>query len=102
MNAKINSTVTIKKFVWIIFSLLSVIVSTSSLAWDGYDWDRGSYVDIGKGNLVRKGREIEYFDYRSGDYRRGDVESIRSHGSKFELEVYDYESGEYRTFEMDK
>lgn len=55
-----------------------------------------------KGNLVRPGREIEYYDHGSGEYRYGDVESINSCGSSVELEVYDYETGEYRTFEMDR
>ena len=32
-------------------------------AWDGYDYESGSYVEIEKGNLVRDGEEIEYYDY---------------------------------------
>ena len=88
--------------------LLSVTVliffisfSSISYAWDGYDYESGSYVEVEKGNLVREGEEIEYYDYDSGEYRTGDVESIESSGSGAEVEVYDHESGEYRTFEMD-
>lgn len=79
-----------------------LMVSTTSYAWDGYDYDRGSYVEIEKGNLVRPGEEIEYYDYGSGEYKYGDVESIDSYGSSVEVEVYDSDSGEYRTFEMDR
>lgn len=72
-----------------------------ALAWDGYDYESGSYVEIDKGNLVRDGEEIEYYDYGSGEYRTGEVQDIQSSGSGAEVEVYDYDSGEYRTFEMD-
>ena len=77
------------------------LIPITALAWDGYDYESGSYVEIDKGNLVREGEEIEYYDYESGEYRSGDVESIESSGSGAEVEVYDHESGEYRTFEMD-
>jgi hypothetical protein len=33
--------------------------SANSLAWDGYDYNTGSYIEIGSGNLVRSGNEIE-------------------------------------------
>lgn len=80
-------------------ALLSI--STASFTWDGYDYESGNYVEIEKGNLVREGEEIEYYDYGSGEYRYGEVQQIQSSGSGAELEVYDYESGEYRSFDMD-
>ncbi len=79
-----------------------LLVATSSYAWDGYDYDKGSYVEIEKGNLVRHGEEIEYYDYDSGEYKYGYVESIESYGSSVEVEIYDSDTGEYRTFEMDR
>ena len=82
-----------------IFSLL--LLPATVLAWDGYDYESGNYVEIEEGNLVREGEEIEYYDYESGEYRYGDVESVESSGSGAEVEVYDHESGEYRSFEMD-
>ena len=83
----------------IIWSILAL--TSPAAAWDGYDYESGNYVEIEKGQLVRPGREIEYFDYDKGEYRYGDVESIRDSGSSVEVEVYDQESGEYRTFEME-
>jgi Family of unknown function (DUF5334) len=66
--------------------LISImLISIKAIAWDGYDYDSG----------------IEYYDYGSGEYRYGDVESINSYGSIVEVEVYDQETGEYRTFEME-
>ena len=72
-----------------------------SFAWDGTDTETGQSVEIGKGNLVRPGRDIEVYDYGAGEYRDVTVESIRRYGSTVEVEVYDYESGEYRTLEME-
>ncbi len=84
----------------LLISLL--VVSASCFAWDGYDYDTGSYIEIDEGNLVRPGKEIEYYDYGSGEYKYGDVESINGYGSSVEVEIYDSDTGEYRTFEMDR
>jgi predicted CopG family antitoxin len=91
---------TMRKIVSTLASALFLFPITV-LAWDGYDYESGDYVEFEEGNLVREGEEVEYYDYDSGEYRYGDVESVESSGSGAEVEVYDYESGEYRTFEMD-
>ncbi len=72
-----------------------------SFAWDGYDYNSGSYIEIDKGNLVRPGKDIEIYDYSSGQYKDVEVQSIYGSGSSTEVEVYDYSTGEYRTFDMD-
>ncbi len=74
----------------------------SALAWDGYDYGNGSFVEIEKGNLVRSGEDIQIFDYSAGEYKNVTVESIDGHGSNVEVNVIDPESGEYRTLEMDR
>ena len=83
-------------------SLLAMILATSTaIAWEGYDYQEGTYIEIEKGNYVREGQEIEFYDYESGEYKTAEVESINSYGNSTEVEVYDYEEGEYRTFEME-
>lgn len=72
-----------------------------AFAWDGYDYDKGAYIEIEKGNLVRPGRDIEIYDYSTGEYKDVEVESITGSGSGAEVEVYDYDTGEYRTLDMD-
>ena len=47
----------------IILSVILLIASYSVSAWDGYDYTKGNYVEIDKGNLVRQGNEIEYYDF---------------------------------------
>jgi len=84
----------------IIFGVLWVVFP--AFAWEGYDYGKGSYVEIEKGNLVRPGQEIEIYDYGAGEYKNVRVESIRNQAWRSEIEVFDYNSGEYRTFDMDK
>ncbi len=72
-----------------------------SFAWDGYDYEKGDYIEIEKGNLVREGETIEIYDYNDGEYKDVEVESIEKSGDSVEIEVYDYDTDEYRTFEME-
>jgi hypothetical protein len=74
---------------------------TQLFAWSGFDYETGSYIEIESGNLVRTGNEIEFYDYATGSYHYGVVESMRSYGSSVEVEVFDYETGTYRYFEME-
>jgi hypothetical protein len=76
-------------------------LSSPILAWDGYDWESGSDVEIDEGNLVREGRDIEIYDWGTGEYRDVTVEDMRSTGSGTEVEVYDHDSGDYRTLDME-
>lgn len=76
-------------------------ISFNLYAWDGYDYETGSFVEIDKGSLVRSGEEIEVYSYDTGEYTSYEVESITSYGSGAEVEVYDYDTGEYKTLDMD-
>ena len=84
----------------LIIVLASALIPCAASAWDGYDYDKGRYVEIEKGNLVRQGREIEVYEYGEG-YKTFEVDSIRRSGSRVELEVIDSETRETRTFEME-
>ena len=82
-------------------AVLLLMMPIMALAWDGYDYEKGAYVEINKGNLVRPGQDIELYDYSTGEYRDVEVQSIRGSGSGAEVEVYDYGTGQYRTLDMD-
>lgn len=82
--------------------ILCLMLPTTAFSWDGYDYDSGSSIEIGKGNLVRQGKEIEFYDYGAGQYKSGEVQSVRSRGSKVEVEVIDSTTGQTRTLEMNK
>lgn len=83
------------------FALSLTVAASSAFAWDGYDYNQGTNVQIEKGQLVRPGKEIEVYDYRRG-YINVEVESIRSSGASVEVEVTDRQTGETRTFDMDR
>lgn len=90
-----------KKMKKMTLAIILTALSTGALAWDGYDYDSGSFVEIESGNLVRSGNDIEIYDYDDGQYHDVEVQDINRYGSTVEVEVYDYETGEYRTLEMD-
>lgn len=76
-------------------------VPSKIAAWEGYDYESSSHIEIEKGNLVRPGRNIEVYEYGEG-YKNFEVQHINRHGPNVEIEVYDYETGGYRIFEMDE
>ncbi|MBO5064189.1 MAG: DUF5334 family protein [Campylobacter sp.] len=84
--------------------LLCVILCINTcLGWSGYDWENGSYVDIDKGNKVRAGRDIEIYDYKDGQYKDVEVQSVRKrYNGKTEIEIYDPSDNSYRTLDMDR
>lgn len=80
--------------------LMGPIFSLPCMAWDGYDWNKGTFVEIEKGNLVRTGREIEIYDWGDGTYKDVEVLGIHDNGSTVEVEVQD--GDETRVLDMDK
>lgn len=86
----------------IFVGILLLTLPAPAKAWDGFDYQAGSPVEIEKGERVRTGSDIEFFDYNAGEYRYGTVESIERFGGSVEVEVLDHESGEIRTLEMEQ
>lgn len=84
-----------------LFLLTLLVLPISIYAWDGYDYENGANIEIGKGNLVRSGQEIEIYDYSTGTYKDVEVESINGSGSGTEIDVHDSETGEHITLEME-
>lgn len=91
---------TIKKI-----STLSIIslffIATPSYSWDGYDHDHATSIEIGKGNLVREGLTIEFYDWSDDKYHVAKILSQESASSGTELIIKDLENGEIRTFLME-
>lgn len=85
----------------LVLFILLFVFCLPAVSWEGYDPESDSYIEIGKGNLVRRGREIEIYDWKTDEYRTYEVESIQRTGNTVELEVYDYERNKYRVFEME-
>lgn len=80
-----------------------LLLTPHAFAWDGTDHESGADIEIDSGNFVREGEMIDYYDYNSGDYHSGSVESMERNGDgTVDLEVYDETNSEYRTFEMEE
>lgn len=82
--------------------ILLLLSSSPALAWDGYDTQSGSYVDIEQGNNIKRGKDIDVYDSKTGQYNNVEVQEVRGHGSSTEVDVYDYKTGQYKTLEMDR
>ena len=76
-----------------ILVISAMLFATPCMAWDGYDYDKGNYIEIEQGNLVRSGRTIEIYDYDNGQYKDVEVESIQRVPGAVEVEVYDPQTG---------
>ena len=76
-------------------------ISKPSYSWDGYDHDHATSIEIGKGNLVREGLTIEFYDWNDDRYHIAKVLSQESSASGTELIVQDLYNNETRTFLME-
>jgi hypothetical protein len=84
------------------YLILLLFFSINAFSWEGYDYNSGNHVEIDKGNLVRSGSEIQYYDYGDGEYKYGEVQAVDGFGGSVDVQVLDYDTGEYRTFTMDE
>jgi len=84
------------KNVFIFFSL--VMYTTTIVAWDGYNSDTGSYIEVESYDHGGQGEgEVEYYDSSSGEYKSGYLDMYPG-GSG---ELTDYETGETYQVDMD-
>lgn len=88
----------------ILLLALSMLTSLapSVFAWDGYDYNSMSFIEIQQNQQLEAGREIEIYDYQDSKYKNVQVEHIYKVGNSIEVEVYDYQNNEYRTFDMNR
>lgn len=76
---------------------LALAMSGTAFAWSGTDQD-GNTVEIGRGELVRPGQDIEV--EIDGETRNLSVDSIQRHGGRVEVEGTD-DNGNSITLDMD-
>lgn len=86
----------------IISLILYLAFPALACAWSGIDADTETDVEIEKGNLVRRGKTIEFYDAEDGAYHQAEVESIKDIGHSVQLEIHDLDKGEDRVLLMDK
>ena len=85
-----------KKTILLIIGTL--FLSFSSYAWDGYNWDTGSWFDVESYDHGGNGEgEVEYYDYGTGHYKYGYLDMERGGSGT----LYDYDTGEWYWVEME-
>ncbi|MDA9817939.1 DUF5334 family protein [Flavobacteriaceae bacterium] len=73
----------------------------NSFAWNGYDWKTGQVIEIGKGNLVRDGSMIEFYDWNDNEFHNARVIYIDDSSQGGELKVFDIDMEKDRIFDME-
>lgn len=87
-----------KKIV-LILSLIMILCPVLVHAWDGYDNESDSYIEITDKDSVAQGNDVVIFDHSDGFYHEVYVISVNRNGAVI-IEVFDYDAGDYREFEM--
>ena len=72
----------------------------SSFAWDGYDYDNKTAIEIGPGNLIREGSVFQFYDSKMDNYRTGKILFMDSVAGGTRLQLQDLDSKKERTFIM--
>jgi hypothetical protein len=82
----------------VLLGLVIVFYIPNLFAWDGYNYDTGSYIEVESYDHRGQGEgEVEYYDYSSGEYKSGYLDMYPG-GSG---DLTDYESGEVYQVDMD-
>lgn len=74
----------------------------NSFAWMGYEETTNIAIDIAPGNLVRVGREIDIFDFKTNTFHPAEVIFVDEIFSGTRLELQDLETNEKRIFYMER
>ena len=99
-HQKSTMKITNKK-TFLLFTLLTLIFRiNSSFAWNGYDYDNKTEIEIGPGNLVREGSIFQFYDSKMDNYRTGKILFMDSVAGGTRLQLQDLDSKKERTFIM--
>ena len=81
--------------------LIILFFNNPVFAWDGYDYENDTAIEIGKGNLVREGNIIKIYDWKADQYHEVQVKLMEDSFNSVRLEVYDLDTKQNRVFEME-
>ncbi len=90
-----------KSATFFIIFLINLFTNLSLVfAWEGYDYQNKTSIDISEGNLVREGYVIQFYDSKDDNFRTAKVNSIQSVAGGTEIIVFDLDSKKERQFIM--
>lgn len=70
-------------------------------AWDGKIRGTSEYVEIGRGQYVRNGEIIEYYNHDTGETHEAEVDSVDDGNGSTNVTVVDGDSGVKSVLEME-
>jgi len=85
---------------FLLFILANISLIKPCLAWDGYDYQNNTAIEIGSGNLVREGSIIKIYDWKKDEYHNVEIKMMDGNFSGTKMEVYDFDDKKIRFFEM--
>ncbi len=91
------------KFYIQILSITALLCFSTNpaLAWQGYDYQDQTTIDISGGNLVREGLVIEFYDTKSDSFHNGKILIMEETSSgSTTLKIQDLTTDKERTFVM--
>ncbi len=75
--------------IFIPFFLSTILLSSPSFAWSGYDYENKAEVEIDKGNTVQEGYVIQFYDAKEDNYHSAKVLFRESATGGTRLQVQD-------------
>lgn len=88
-----------KKTIILIFISL-LLISGSTSAWTGYDYDNKTEIEIGPGNLVREGSIIQFYNSKIDNYHTAKILFMDSVAGGTRIQLKDLDSQKEHTFIM--
>lgn len=78
-----------------------MLFPAASFAWNGFDAERGSGIEIAEGTLVAQNRTIEIYDDNSGSYKDIIIRVLNVYPAYTEVWAYDTEMRQFRVFQLE-
>ncbi len=95
-----STTKTQQKKSFLFIATLFFCGTKACLAWDGYDYDNKTAIEIETGNLVREGLVIQFYDSKANDYHAAKVLFMESDAGGTRIQLQDLDSQKERVFIM--
>jgi hypothetical protein len=90
-----------KSATFFIIFLINLFTNLSLVfAWEGYDYQNKTSIDISEGNLVREGYVIQFYETKSDNFRTAKIVYIQSVAMGTEIELIDLDNNQTRFFIM--
>jgi len=89
-----------RSFLQLIIIGIIMFKPINSMAWEGFDYENKTSIDIPVGNLVREGYIIQFYETKSDNFRTAKVVFIQSVAMGTEIEIFDLDSKKTRFFIM--